>query len=83
MKTLFARWIASRLEKRARILRRCLRDFQRQETIRIGALEQRSRGLRLYIAWTRNSRATPAAPVRLSLPEVAIPIFSKTAKSAA
>jgi hypothetical protein len=48
MKTLLARWIANRLESRARALRRSLRDYQRREYAYISELEERSRGLRLY-----------------------------------
>jgi hypothetical protein len=50
MKTVLARWIASRLEIRARALRRSLRDYQRREYAQISVLERRSRGLRLYAA---------------------------------
>jgi hypothetical protein len=51
MRVLLASWLASRLETRARRLRRALRDHQRAELRRIKAARQRSRGLRLYAAW--------------------------------
>ena len=54
MKTLLARWIASRLDIRARALRRSLRDYQRREYAEIRVLEERC-GLRLYAAWVRNN----------------------------
>jgi hypothetical protein len=52
LKILLARRISRRLAHEARLLRRALRDHQRQETARIRKLEFRSRGLRLYAAWT-------------------------------
>lgn len=51
LKILLARRISRRLAHEARLLRRALRDHQRQETARIRKLEFRSRGLRLYAAW--------------------------------
>lgn len=52
---LLAEWEARRLETRARLERRTLRDFQRLELNRIHRAEKRSRGLRLFIAWSRPS----------------------------
>jgi hypothetical protein len=73
MKILLARWIASRLEIRARALRRSLRDYQRREYADIRVLEKRSRGLRLYAAWVRKENAVSIreAPERWQLPQVA------------
>jgi hypothetical protein len=55
-KLLIARWTASRIEARTRSQRRALRDYQRMETMRIQSREKRSRGLRLYIAWSHLDR---------------------------
>ncbi len=52
-KLLLSRFIASRLEHQARLVRRALRDHQRREATRIRQLEIRARGLRLYAAWSR------------------------------
>jgi hypothetical protein len=52
VKVLIARWLASRVETRARRLRRALRDHQRAESRRIRATDRRARGLRLYAAWS-------------------------------
>jgi predicted ArsR family transcriptional regulator len=57
IETLIARWIASRLQIRARALRRSLRDYQRREYAQIRVLERRSRGLRLYAAWVLKAKA--------------------------
>jgi hypothetical protein len=57
MKTFFSRWMADRIERRSRAMRRSLRDFQRRESASISALEKRSRGLRLYAAWIQNENA--------------------------
>ncbi len=77
--------MASRLENRARTLRRSLRDYQRFESARIGVLGRRSRGLRLYVAWTRHTKAIRIheAPESLSLPKVAAPVFREPGKAAA
>ena len=53
LKPLIARWIAHRIDARTRIQRRSLRDYQRLESLRIKEREIRSRGLRLYVAWSR------------------------------
>jgi hypothetical protein len=50
-----ARRIGKRLERKARIHRRDLRDHLRSEIGRIRELEVRSRGLRLYAAWTASA----------------------------
>jgi len=49
--------MAARIERRSRAMRRSLRDFQRRESTSICALEQRSRGLRLYAAWIQKEKA--------------------------
>jgi hypothetical protein len=49
-------WLAARMEKRARRLRRALRDYERAELRRIHAADRRARGLRLYAAWFRKDR---------------------------
>ena len=55
LKIFFAHWISKRLAGEARVHRRALRDHLRQETSRIRKLEIRSRGLRLYAAWSANA----------------------------
>ena len=54
---LLAAWEAARLEKRARLERRALRDHSRVELERIYRAERRSRGLRLFIGWSRPHEA--------------------------
>ena len=54
LKILLCHWIASRIEARSRAQRRALRDHHRYESLEILALEQRSRGLRLYAAWAQH-----------------------------
>lgn len=49
-------WLSARMEKRARRLRRALRDYERAELRRIQAADRRARGLRLYAAWFRKDR---------------------------
>jgi hypothetical protein len=49
-------WLAARMEKRARRLRRALRDYERAELRRIHAADRRARGLRLYAGWFRKDR---------------------------
>lgn len=50
--------MASHIAGRARVLRRSLRDYQRREYAQIRMLEERSRGLRLYAAWSRKEKAS-------------------------
>jgi hypothetical protein len=85
MKTLVARWIASRLSIRARALRRSLRDYQRREYAQIRLLEPRSRGLRLYAAWVRKEKAIGIreAPGRWQLPQVTTEDFHKDVRAVA
>jgi hypothetical protein len=52
VKVLIARWLAKRINARARRLHRALRDHQRAELGRIRAADRRARGLRLYAAWS-------------------------------
>ncbi len=80
MKTLFARWNASCLDRRARALRRSLRDHQRREGAIIFELEKRSRGLRIFEAWTRTSKT-----VDISRPSGSLlaPVFHEAVKAAA
>jgi hypothetical protein len=52
VKVLIAGWLASRIETRARWLRRALRDHQRAEWRLIHAADRRALGLRLYAAWS-------------------------------
>jgi hypothetical protein len=70
VKVLIASWLASRAEIRTRRLRRALRDHQRAELRRIQAIRKRSRGLRLYAAWSgkENNSLTYGALVPLQLP---------------
>lgn len=85
MKTLLARWIAGRLEIRARALRRSLRDYQRREYAYIRVLEERSRGLRLYAAWVGKTDAVSIreAPERWQLPQVTAGAFHENVNAAA
>jgi hypothetical protein len=55
LRIFLARRIGKRLEDKARIHRRDLRDHLRSEIGRIRELEVRSRGLRLYAAWTASA----------------------------
>ena len=79
LKTLFSRLANARLTHQARIARRALRDFQRQESSRINALEKRARGLRLYAAWSRK----PAASVSANWQPRVAPAFAKPLEAAA
>ena len=53
LKTSVAVRLANRIGRRARELRRDLRDHVRSESFRIYHAEKRARGLRLYAAWSR------------------------------
>jgi hypothetical protein len=85
MKTVLARWIASRLEIRARALRRSLRDYQRREYAQISVLERRSRGLCLYAAWVLKEKAISIreARERWQLPQVTAGASHDNMKAAA
>jgi hypothetical protein len=84
MKTFLARWIASRLAGRARVLRRSLRDYQRREYAQIRVLEERSRGLRLYAAWVLKEKAISGreVPERWQLPQITTGGFHENVKAA-
>ena len=56
VKLWMAAWLATHMGKRARRLRRALRDYERAELRRIHAADRRARGLRLYVAWFRKDR---------------------------
>ena len=85
MKTLLARWIANRLERRTRTMRRALRDYHRHQSVNICALEQRSRGLRLYVAWAHKPKGNPLPEeaVNLRLHTETHPAFPGSVKAAA
>lgn len=63
LKVLITRWIAHRIENRTRVQRRALRDYHRLESQRIREQEIRTRGLRLYVAWSRPQIAEQAQPL--------------------
>jgi hypothetical protein len=82
LRILLARLISKRLERESRVHRRALRDHLRLETERIRKLETRSRGLRLYAAWSAgasNIIQTPAkAWYRPALPQASAEIDAET-----
>jgi hypothetical protein len=55
LRILLASRISKRLTREARSYRRALRDYLRKESAEIRKLETRSRGLRLYAAWSRGT----------------------------
>ena len=57
LKVMIARWLARRIEKQTRRLRRSLRDYDRVQRRRIHAADRRARGLRLYAAWSSKEKA--------------------------
>ena len=57
LKVMIARWLARRIEKQTRRLRRSLRDYDRVQWRRIHAADRRARGLRLYAAWSFKEKA--------------------------
>jgi hypothetical protein len=61
IKLAIARWLSLRIQEQTRIERRALRDYSRHELGRIRRAEIRSRGLRLYAAWSgrRTAKVTP------------------------
>jgi hypothetical protein len=83
LKILVARRISKRLEREARVYRRALRDHMRLESGRIRRLEMRSRGLRLYAAWSvgaSNIIQTRAQDwYTAALPQAAVEIDARTA----
>ncbi len=58
LKIMIARWLAHRIDKRTRELRRSVRDYNRIQWHRIHAADRRVRGLRLYAAWSSLEKAT-------------------------
>jgi hypothetical protein len=68
VKILIARWLAIHIERRTRKLRRALRDHQRAELRRIRAADRRSRGLRLYVAWSCKEKAKAPMHFRTVVP---------------
>jgi hypothetical protein len=81
LKIFLARRISKRLEREARGSRRALRDHLRLETGRIRKLEARSRGLRLYAAWSAGGTQIIQTHVedwyRAALPQAAAEIDAK------
>jgi hypothetical protein len=75
IKVALAHWIYLRIRERTRIDRRALRDYSRQELERIGREEIRSRGLRLYAAWSRRRPTEFTRAVASEWP----PAFEQTA----
>jgi hypothetical protein len=59
LKIMIARWLAHRIDKRTRRLRRSVRDYDRIQWHGIHAADRRVRGLRLYAAWSSLEKATP------------------------
>ena len=57
LKVMIARWLARRIEKQTRRLRRSQRDYDRVQRRRIHAADRRARGLRLYAAWSFKEKA--------------------------
>jgi hypothetical protein len=68
IKVRLARWLSLRIQEQTRKERRALRDYSRQELGRIRQAEIRSRGLRLYSAWSRRSVSKFASPVASEWP---------------
>jgi hypothetical protein len=68
IKVALAHWIFLRIRERTRIDRRALRDYSRQELGRIRREEIRSRGLRLYAAWSRRRMTGLTRPVASEWP---------------
>jgi hypothetical protein len=81
LRPLMAKWFARRLEKRARQLRRALRDHERAELRRIQAADRRARGLRLFAAWSSNGKLVASRTI-VSL-EPASSFEQKTGRRAA
>jgi len=63
IKMAIAHWLSVRIQEQTRIERRALRDYSRQELGRIRRAEIRSRGLRLYAAWSRRGVSKLTRPV--------------------
>jgi hypothetical protein len=63
IKVAISHWLSLRIQEQTRIERRALRDYSRQELGRITRAEIRSRGLRLYAAWSRRGASKLTRPV--------------------
>jgi hypothetical protein len=63
IKVRLARWLSLRIQEQTRKERRALREYSRQELGRIRQAEIRSKGLRLYSAWSRRTVSKFASPV--------------------
>lgn len=81
LRPLVAKWFARRLEKRARQLRRALRDHERAELRRIQAADRRARGLRIFAAWSANVK--PVVPRTIVSLDPAASFEQKTDRRAA
>jgi hypothetical protein len=68
IKVAIARWLSLRIQEQTRLERRTLRDYSRQELGRIRRAEIRSRGLRLYAAWSGRSISKFTRPVASEWP---------------
>ena len=75
-------WLAGRMEKRARRLRRALRDYERAELRKIQAADRRARGLRLYAAWFRKDKVRRSYQPFVSL-QTAEELADRSSKRAA
>jgi|SoimicmetaTmtLAA_FD_contig_71_72944_length_431_multi_2_in_0_out_0_1 hypothetical protein len=86
LRILLARRMSKRLAREARLYRRVLRDHLRHETGRIRKLEIRSRGLRLYAAWSAGASKVIRTHAedwrRTALPQAAQRIDTKTPAAA-
>jgi hypothetical protein len=68
IKVAIARWLSLRIQEQTRIERRALRDYSRQELGRMRRADIRSRGLRLYAAWSQPGVARFKQPVPAEWP---------------
>jgi hypothetical protein len=68
IKVAIARWLSLRIQEQTRIERRALRDYSRQELGRMRRADIRSRGLRLYGAWSQPGVARFKQPVPAEWP---------------
>jgi hypothetical protein len=63
IKVAIAGWLSLRIQEQTRIERRAFRDYSRQELARMRRAEIRSRGLRLYAAWSQPGVARFKQPI--------------------
>jgi hypothetical protein len=68
IKVAIARWLSLRIQEQTRTERRAFRDYSRQELGRMRRAEIRSRGLRLYAAWSQPNVARFKQPVPAEWP---------------